>query len=161
MHKGLIYLIIYCEAGPILSFQQRFSQETLRKYCHKEELQQMKNELKDRFGPIPQQVEDLFITVRCRKLAVDSGFEKMSLKDDVLRAYFINRPDSPYFESAIFQKVLSFIQTETTKAKLKQTGRLFVLVAEPMNSMDEMYQFLFRMHQFCFVDTMVQANSSL
>ena len=63
----------------------------------------MKEEMTDRFGPIPQQVEDLFITVRCRKLAVDLGFEKMSLKDNTLRCYFINRPDSPYFESDTFQ----------------------------------------------------------
>ena len=68
-----------------------------------EDLQVMRQELNDRFGPIPQQVEDLFITVRCRKLAVDLGFEKMSLKDNTLRCYFINRPDSPYFESAAFQ----------------------------------------------------------
>lgn len=36
----------------------------------------MRQELEDRFGALPQQVEDLFITVRCRKLAVDLGFEK-------------------------------------------------------------------------------------
>ena len=81
--------------------------------------------------PLPQQVEDLFITVRCRKLAVDLGFEKMSLKDNTLRCYFINRPDSPYFESAIFQKIIQLLQTETNKGKLKQTGRLFLLIASP------------------------------
>ncbi|HEX3167560.1 MAG TPA: transcription-repair coupling factor, partial [Chitinophagaceae bacterium] len=64
-----------------------------------EELQLMAGEMKDRFGDLPQAVNDLFVTVRCRKLAVELGFEKMSLKDDTLRCYFINRPDSPYFES--------------------------------------------------------------
>ena len=56
----------------------------------------------DRFGPIPHQVEDLLDTVRCRRLAVEMGFEKMMLKDEVLRCYFINKPDSPYFESDVF-----------------------------------------------------------
>ena len=113
-----------------------------------EELDQMKNELTDRFGPIPAQVEDLFITVRCRRLAVESGFERMTLKSNVLKCYFINRPDSPYFESAIFKNILSFIQTATNKARLKQAGKLFLLIIENINSMEEMYHFLKRMNEY-------------
>jgi transcription-repair coupling factor (superfamily II helicase) len=107
-------------------------------------------ELQDRFGALPQEVNDLFETVRCRKLAVALGFEKMSLKDETLRCYFINRPDSPYFESQTFQQILSFIQTGTNKAKLKQSGKLFVMIVEKMKSMAEMQQFLKTMHSFCF-----------
>lgn len=114
-----------------------------------EELEAMKKELSDRFGPVPQQVEDLFITVRCRKLAVDLGFEKMSLKDGTLRCFFINRPDSPYFESATFNNIIRFLQTETNKAKLKQTGRLFLLVMNDVKSMEEVYSFLGEMHGWC------------
>lgn len=113
-----------------------------------EELELMKTEMADRFGPIPSPVSDLFITVRCRKLAVDLGFEKMSLKDNTLRCFFINRPDSPYYESALFDKIIRFLQTETNKAKLKQTGRLFMLIGENMKTMSEVYQFLNQMHQF-------------
>ena len=115
-----------------------------------EELAAMKTELEDRFGPLPHQVEDLFVTVRCRKMAVDLGFEKMSLKDNTLRCFFINRPDSPYFESVTFQKIIRFLQTGTNKAKLKQAGKLFMLIGENMLSMEEMYQFLNQMHAFCF-----------
>jgi len=111
------------------------------------ELELMRNELIDRFGSIPKEVNDLFITVQCRKLAVNLGFEKMSLKIDTLRCYFINRPDSPYFESATFQKILSFIQTGTNQAKLKQTGRLFLLVVENIKSMDDMHRFLRKMNE--------------
>jgi len=115
-----------------------------------EELELMKQEMDDRFGAIPRQVEDLFITVRCRKLAVDLGFEKMSLKDDTLRCFFINRPDSPYFESKTFQKMIEFLQTGTNKGKLKQTGKLFLLTAHPIKSMAEMHFFLQQAHQFIF-----------
>src|SRR5687767_10900131 len=52
-----------------------------------QELEEMKTELADRFGPIPTPVTDLFITIRCRKMAVDLGFEKMSLKDRTLRCF--------------------------------------------------------------------------
>lgn len=115
-----------------------------------EDLEAMRQELTDRFGPIPQQVNDLFITVRCRKLAIDLGFEKMSLKDHMLRCYFINRPDSPYFESSLFNNVLQYLQTGTNKAKLKQVGKMFMLVADSMKSMEDMHRFLAGMHEFCF-----------
>jgi transcription-repair coupling factor (superfamily II helicase) len=115
-----------------------------------EELQLMAEEMKDRFGALPQAVNDLFVTVRCRKLAVELGFEKMSLKDETLRCYFINRPDSPYFESQTFQQILSFIQTGTNKAKLKQSGRLFSMIVNEVRSMEEMHRFLAAMHKFCF-----------
>ena len=122
-----------------------------------EELSNMKRELEDRFGALPQQVEDLFITVRCRKLAVDLGFEKMSLKENTLRCFFINRADSPYFESTTFQKIIQFLQTETNKGKLKQTGKLFLLVANNMKGMDEMHQFLKAMHSYCFASMAISA----
>lgn len=115
-----------------------------------EELIAMKAELEDRFGALPQQVDDLFITVRCRKLAVGLGFEKMSLKENTLRCFFINRPDSPYFESDTFRKIMLFLQTETNKGRLKQTGKLFLLVATEMNDMGTLHRFLAAMHRYCF-----------
>jgi len=122
-----------------------------------EELQLMAEEMKDRFGGLPQEVNDLFITVRCRKLAVELGFEKMSLKDETLRCYFINRPDSPYFESQTFQQILSFIQTGTNKAKLKQSGKLFIMIVDDIKSMEEMHRFLAIMHRFCFSEDKINA----
>ncbi len=118
--------------------------------CDKEEeLQLMRTEMEDRFGPLPQEVVDLFITVRCRKLAVDLGFEKMSLKDHTLRCFFINRPDSPYFESDLFKNILDFLQKGTNQAKLKQTGRLFLLVVSDVRDMEAMHRFLAHMHEVC------------
>ena len=112
-----------------------------------EELLKMEEELKDRFGELPSQVQDLFITVRCRKLAVQLGFEKMSLKNDILRCFFINRPDSPYFESELFNSILNYLQTGTNKAKLKQVGKLFMLIAQPVKTMQELHSFLSHMHK--------------
>ncbi len=98
-------------------------------------------------GILPPQVQDLFVTVRCRKLAVQLGFEKMSLKSNVLRCFFINRPDSPYFESELFNSILNYLQTGTNKAKLKQVGKMFLLIVEPVKSMQELYGFLSQMHK--------------
>lgn len=119
------------------------------------ELLAMYNEIKDRFGPVPAQVEDLFITVRCRKAAVELGFEKMSLKDNILKCFFINRPDSPYFESETFNRILSFLQKGTNKAKLKQVGKLFLLVVEPVKTMEEMFSFLSQLIETAFEKNVV------
>jgi transcription-repair coupling factor (superfamily II helicase) len=89
----------------------------------------------------------LFTTVRSRKLAVELGFEKMSLKDNSLRCYFVNRPDSPYFESNTFKNILAFLQTGTNKARLKQTGKMFLLVVDQVKSMKELHRFLQHMHK--------------
>jgi transcription-repair coupling factor (superfamily II helicase) len=129
------------------SIAERLSLYTRLDNCEKEdELQAFHQEMLDRFGPVPPEVEDLFTTVRCRWLAVDLGFEKMALKDDTLRCYFINRPDSPYFESDLFRKVLSFLQTGTNKARLKQTGRMFLLIVTEIKEMEAMHRFLKHMH---------------
>jgi transcription-repair coupling factor (superfamily II helicase) len=122
-----------------------------------QDLEDMKQELADRFGPMPQPVNDLFITVRCRKLAVDLGFEKMSLKDTTLRCFFINRADSPYFESSLFNNILQFLQTGTNKARLKQSGKMFMLIAEPVKSMEELHRFLTGLHRYCFAKSEMTA----
>jgi transcription-repair coupling factor (superfamily II helicase) len=131
------------------SITERLSLYTRLDNCETgEELQQMRNELIDRFGAIPHEVGDLFITVQCRKLAVQLGFERLLLKNGSLRCYFINKPDSPYFESETFKRILSFIQTQTNKARLKQLGKLFLLIVDNTNTMEEIYSFLKRISEY-------------
>lgn len=130
------------------SIAERLSLYSRLDNCEKEEeLQDFHKEMIDRFGPMPAQVEDLFTTVRCRWRAVEIGFEKMTLKQDTLRCYFINRPDSPYFESELFKRVLSYLQSGTNKARLKQAGKNFLLVVENMKDMEAMLRFLDGMHK--------------
>lgn len=110
-----------------------------------EELALMETELIDRFGPIPNSVNDLFITIRCRRIAIALGFEKMTLKEDTLRCFFINRPDSPYFESNTFKQLLAYAQTAMNKAHFKQVGRSFVLVIKDVNNMEQCFTLLEKM----------------
>jgi transcription-repair coupling factor (superfamily II helicase) len=107
-----------------------------------EELKAFYLEMQDRFGPMPDSVKELFTTVRCRKLAVELGFERMVLKDWTLRCVFVNNPDSAYFESEVFNKLLLYVQTRTNKARLKQTGRNFLLIVEDIRSMDKLHELL-------------------
>ncbi|MDE1191183.1 MAG: transcription-repair coupling factor [Arachidicoccus sp.] len=119
-------------------------------YENEEELQKFHQELIDRFGPIPQQVEDLFFVIQGRKLAVELGFEKMTLKENVLRCFFINKNDSPYFESDTFKNILDYLQTGTNKAKLKQIGTNFLLIADNISNAGKMLAFLTQMHKGVF-----------
>ena len=116
--------------------------------CDKEaDLQLFHAEMIDRFGPMPKEVESLFVTVRCRWLAVDLGFEKLVLKENMMRCYFINKNDSPYFESDTFKNVLQYLQTGTNKARLKQVAKNFLLIVETMKDMETAHRFLQQMHQ--------------
>jgi transcription-repair coupling factor (superfamily II helicase) len=127
------------------SIAERLSLYSRLDNCDSEEdLLAFHAELQDRFGPIPPQVEDLFTTVRCRKLAIELGFEKMTLKNETLRCHFINNPESPYFESQVFNRMLEFIQTALNKARLKQTGKLFLLVIEDVKTMEALLLLLQR-----------------
>jgi len=71
----------------------------------------------------------------------------MTLKDKTLRCYFINKNDSPYFESDVFKNIMQYLQTSTNKARLKQVGKNFLLVVNDVDDMNVMLTFLQRMHQ--------------
>ena len=128
------------------SISERLSLYSRLDNCENEkDLQEFHAELTDRFGPVPAPVEDLFITVRCRKMAVELGFEKMLLKNDVLKCFFVSNPESPYFQSPTFNGILRFLQTGTNKGKLKQVGKIGILVVDPIRSMTELHDFMSRM----------------
>jgi transcription-repair coupling factor (superfamily II helicase) len=107
-----------------------------------EELEIFSEELKDRFGPIPPQVGDLFTTLRCRRIACELGFEKLILKNEQMRLYFVSNPDSPYFESPTFNHILDYIQKRTKNARLKQVGKNFMLVVDKVKNMNDVHSFL-------------------
>lgn len=106
------------------------------------ELLIFEEELKDRFGPLPVQVIDLLTAVRCRETAKELGFEKLILKNKVMRLYFISNPESPYFESKKFHHILDYIQNQTNKAKLKQSGKNFFLTVSDIKDMNDVAWFL-------------------
>jgi transcription-repair coupling factor (superfamily II helicase) len=99
------------------------------------QLLQLVNEIKDRFGPIPESVEELINSVRLRWLGEKLGFEKLSLKGDKLRAYFVSNNDS-YFNSEIFGSILGFVQKHPRQCKVKDTAGKAMLIIENIKSVD-------------------------
>src|SRR5690606_21740783 len=90
----------------------------IAKLENEEQLDAFKSSLRDRFGPIPRQVEELLNTLRLQWLGKEIGFEKISYKKDVLRGYFATNPG--YFESERFDRVLQFVQQNPTICNLKE-----------------------------------------
>jgi len=133
---------IYVESiGERLSLYTRLDQSE-----NDEELDLLHTEMVDRFGPMPNSVEDLFTTVKCRRIAIALGFEKMTLKDETVRCFFINRPDAPYFESDTFKQLLLFAQTSMNTAHFKQAGKNFILIIKDIKGMSECYRLLNKIH---------------
>ncbi len=129
------------------SITERLSLYTRLDNCEtEEELVAFHKEMEDRFGPVPDEVNDLFDTVRIRRMAVALGFEKLIFKNGQVKFYFINRPDSKYFESEIFKNILDYIQKQTRQARLRQNGKLFMLVISEMDSIKKLLEFMKRLH---------------
>ncbi|MCC5924476.1 MAG: transcription-repair coupling factor, partial [Crocinitomicaceae bacterium] len=68
-------------------------------FTKEEELSKLSEELRDRFGPIPDVVFDLMDSMRLRWLAQEIGFEKLIIKSEKMVGYFISDPQHSYYQS--------------------------------------------------------------
>ncbi|MDR1814129.1 MAG: transcription-repair coupling factor [Tannerella sp.] len=66
--------------------------------------------LKDRFGEIPPQGEELIRVVQLRRLGKKLGVEKIILKQGVMRLHLISDKNSPYYGSKAFSALIAFVQ---------------------------------------------------
>jgi transcription-repair coupling factor (superfamily II helicase) len=98
-------------------------------------LNKFRESLKDRFGVLPEPVQQLISSVRLRWIGEAIGFEKISLKNEKLRGYFISGNDQ-YFKSEIFGKVLRFVQEHPRRCRLKETGNKLMLTVEAISSVE-------------------------
>ncbi|MEZ4826698.1 MAG: transcription-repair coupling factor [Bacteroidia bacterium] len=101
-----------------------------------EELQEITKEMTDRFGPMPRQVKALFDATRIREAASRVGVERVVLKNDKLRLFFVSNQDSPFFQSRVFGKVIDYVQTFTAKVALKESEKFLSLVYEKVKDIE-------------------------
>ncbi len=96
---------------------------------NQEELDSFVASLRDRFGPLPATVQELIETVPLRWMSEELGFEKLTLKNNKLKAYFMSSDNEAYFKSDVFGKVLSFVQKNPKLCRMKDIkGRLLLTV---------------------------------
>ena len=84
------------------------------------ELDAYRQRLIDRFGPIPHEGEELLQVVPLRRLGKRLGCEKLILKQGRMQMQFVSNPDSPYYRSATFDKVLQYIGSHLRSCNLKE-----------------------------------------
>ncbi|MCS6928641.1 MAG: transcription-repair coupling factor [Saprospiraceae bacterium] len=107
--------------------------------------------LRDRFGPLPPQVHALFEALRLRWLCKSLGFERLSLKGHKLRCYFLSNPQSPFFETEQFQRLIQFIADKGRfmGLSLKQTTRELIVIQEDVRTLQQAKRTLEQLAQAC------------
>jgi transcription-repair coupling factor (superfamily II helicase) len=99
-----------------------------------ESLHTFSKELKDRFGPIPEEVQTLFETVKIRWIAEQLGMEKLTIKNNTLKAQFIDPDNSVFYNSETFGKILNYIKNNSAKCTLKEIKNKPVLVIKELSN---------------------------
>jgi transcription-repair coupling factor (superfamily II helicase) len=79
--------------------------------------------IEDRFGKIPAQGKELIRIVRLRRLAKSLGIEKIVLKGEQMALFLISDPDSPYYQSAAFGKLLNYVQHHPRECRLREANK--------------------------------------
>lgn len=109
-----------------------------------DQLARFSDEIKDRFGPMPASVHELVNSVRLRWYGERLGFEKLSLKGDRLRAYFITNNEQ-YFSSDTFGQILNFVKSHSRQCKVRDTAGKAMLVVDNITSVDAAIELLANM----------------
>ena len=106
------------------------------------EIDRAKDRLRDRFGEMPPEVENLFEVVKIRNLGGRLGFEKIIIKNGMMIMFFISNPMSNYFKTKIFSDILGRIGKYPGLFSLKQTEGKLKIVTRGINSLSEALQTL-------------------
>lgn len=101
-----------------------------------EELQEFQKSMVDRFGPMPEEVENLFKIARIRWKAEQIGFEKLTLKNNILKGYFVSQERTEYFQTDKFGKILDYIKNNPKHCSLKEIKSKLLLTVEKVQSID-------------------------
>ena len=91
----------------------------------------------DRFGPLPEEAEQLLNVVRLRWLCCRMGIEKVILKQERMSLYFTNSHPN-YFQSEVFGKLVQYACSRADRCRLvedknregKPTGKRYMVVQQ-------------------------------
>ncbi len=94
-----------------------------------EELDAFRSRLIDRFGPVPPCVEELIRTITLRRMAKEFGIEKLILKHDRMTCHLVSNPQSPFYGSSGFAKLIKYAQDNPQRVHLREAeDRLTVTI---------------------------------
>ena len=91
----------------------------------------------DRFGPIPPETEELLRIVPLRRLAARLGTEKVFLKGGRMTLFFVSNPDSPYYQSQAFGKIIAYMMKYTRRCDLREQNNKRSMVVKDVTTVEE------------------------
>ncbi len=111
-----------------------------------DELAAFETKLVDRFGPLPEEAQDLLDSVRIKWVATKIGLEKVVMKKGKLTGFFISDQQSPFFQSPAFGRVLQFVQENAYRVQLKEKkstkGLRLLLKSDDANTVQDVVRLL-------------------
>lgn len=126
-----------------LLFPDKYIQSTSERMLLYRELDNLESEealvqfeagLADRFGKLPDETIELIEVVRLRWVAIELGMEKIILKNQKMVCHFISDPQSPFYQSATFGKVLQYVQTHHQTCRMKEGNNKLSLSFEKVKT---------------------------
>ena len=94
-------------------------------------------QLRDRFGILPTEVENLLEVVKIRNAGARLGFEKVIVKNGMFIAFFISNQMSPYFRSDTFSTILDRVNTGAVNLEFKQSEGKLKLITRKVDSLQK------------------------
>lgn len=93
------------------------------------DIQAFADRLNDRFGKIPPEGRELIRIVRLRRMAKHLGMEKVVLKKGQMSLFLVANPESPYYQSEAFDRLLHFVQQHPRACNLReQNGKRSIVI---------------------------------
>ncbi|MFO7789410.1 MAG: transcription-repair coupling factor [Bacteroidales bacterium] len=110
------------------------------------ELKQFEDEMRDRFGEMPEPVKGMLEVVRLRWIAMRTGFQRIIIKDDIFLGYFPKDQESVFYKSSVFAGIIQYMQKHPGGFKLKEDKGKLRMKIQPVNSLTEIRRFLTKLH---------------
>lgn len=114
------------------------------------ELDEFKQELEDRFGPAPEVIIDLMDTIRLRRSLKRLGFEKVSIKQDIMIAYLVSNKESDFYNSDIFNLLLAYLQKNMNSIAFREKNDKLSLSFKNIGSVQKALRKINEIEEFVF-----------
>jgi len=111
------------------------------------EMANFEAELVDRFGKLPDSVQELTNVVRLRLLASELGIERIVFKNKVFLCFFISQADSPFYTSTVFTDIVEYIKKHPSTCKMNQAKDKLTLTISLVRNVSEALKILREMRK--------------
>ena len=91
------------------------------------QLKAFAEQLRDRFGKLPDAVLALLDTVRLKWAGKQTGLEKITLNDGRMRLYFPGDPHAAVYQGEAFVKMMGWIASQPGRFSMKQTDKALIV----------------------------------